>query len=191
MMGLISEFYRRRPGVVRSLHPTHPVLASGPKAEWIVADHESCLHPCGPGTPFEKLVTLDAKAVFFNCVFDNFTFFHNLEHLVRAELPFELYTDEPFEVDVIGRHGERATVRTYVFGPEALKRRRFPVFEREMRERSMIRKSTVGNSYVLAARLRDAVDCVRSMSAAGKYFYDLDGLAPGGRHDDRRLHGVQ
>jgi hypothetical protein len=29
------------------------------------------------------------------------------------------------------------------------------------------------------------------MSAAGKYFYDFDGLAPGGRHDDRRLHGVQ
>ena len=191
MMGLVSEFYRRRPGVLRSLHPTHPVLASGPKAEWIVADHESCLYPCGPSTPFEKLLTLDAKAVFFNCVFDNFTFFHNLEHLVRDELPFELYTDEPFDVQVIDRHGERRTVKTYVFGREALKRRRFPIFEREMRDRSMIRKSTVGNSYVLAARLRDAVECVRSMSAVGRYFYDLEGLVPGARRDDPRLHGVQ
>jgi aminoglycoside 3-N-acetyltransferase len=175
MMGLVSEFFRRRPNVVRSLHPTHPMLACGPKAEWICADHELSLYPCGPGTPFEKLVTLDAKTVFFNVPFVYFTFFHNLEHLVRSELPFALYTDKPFEVPVIDKSGDHRVVTTYVFTQDAIDRRRFPILEHEMRQRGMIRKSRVGNSYILSARVRDAIECVRAMSRAGRYFYEFDG----------------
>lgn len=177
MMGLVSEFFRRRPNVLRSLHPTHPMLACGPDAEWIVADHELCRYPCGPGTPFEKLVSLDAKAVFFNVPFDNFTFFHNLEHLVSSELPFELYTDEPFEVPVIDKSGESKTVTTFVFSLDAIRRRQFHVLEGEMRRRRMIRKGRVGNSYILSARLRDSIECVLDMSRRGRYFYDLGDAA--------------
>ena len=177
MMGLVSEFFRRRPNVLRSLHPTHPMLACGPDAEWIVADHELCRYPCGPGTPFEKLVSLDAKAVFFNVPFDNFTFFHNLEHLVSSELPFELYTDEPFEVPVIDKSGETITVTTFVFSLDAIRRRQFHVLEDEMRRRQMIRKRRVGNSYIYSTHLRDSIECVRDMSRKGRYFYDLEGVA--------------
>ena len=63
-MGLVSETFRRRPGVLRSLHPTHPVLACGAKAEWIVSGHENCLYPCGPGSPFEKLLDLKGRCFF-------------------------------------------------------------------------------------------------------------------------------
>ena len=177
MMGLVSEFFRRRPNVLRSLHPTHPMLACGPDAEWIVADHELCRYPCGPGTPFEKLASLDAKAVFFNVPFDNFTFFHNLEHLVSSELPFELYTDEPFEVPVIDKSGETKTVTTFVFSLDAIRRRQFHVLEDEMRRRRMIRKRRVGNSYVLSVRLSDSIECVLDMSRRGCYFYDLEDAA--------------
>lgn len=174
MMGLVTEFFRRRPGVLRSLHPTHPVLAFGPKAEWIVADHELCKFPCGPGSPFEKMVSLDTKAVFFNVPFVYFTFFHNLEHMVRMDLPFSLYTDEPFVVPVVDRLGEQKVVTTFVFSQEAISRRRFPILEGEMRRRAMIRKARVGNSYLLSARVADAVDCVRDMSRVGRYFYDFE-----------------
>ena len=44
---------------------------------------------------------------------------------------------------------------------------------------------------VAAGRYASVVEAMGAMSAAGRYFYDFDGLAPGGRHDDRRLHGVQ
>jgi aminoglycoside 3-N-acetyltransferase len=177
MMGLVSEFFRRRPNVLRSLHPTHPMLAFGPDADWIVADHELCRYPCGPGTPFEKLVSLDAKAVFFNVPFDNYTFFHNLEHLVSSELPFALYTNEPFEVPVIDKSGETKTVTTFVFSLDAIRRRKFHVLEDEMRRRRMIRKRRVGNSYILSARLRDSIECVLDMSRRGHYFYDLGDAA--------------
>jgi len=173
MMGLVSEYFRHRSGVLRSLHPTHPVLAYGPGAEAIVAGHEDCLYPCGPGTPFDKLADLDGKVTFFNVPFATFTFFHYLEHLVSPEMPFSLYTEQPFHVPVVDRHGERRTVTTYVFSPDAIRRRRFEVLERELRRRGLIRRARVGNSRIEMIRVRDAIDCAREMFARGQYFYDL------------------
>jgi aminoglycoside N3'-acetyltransferase len=139
-----------------------------------VKDHELCEHSCGPGSPFEKLTELDAKAVFFNVPFANFTYFHYLEHLVHLQLPFALYTEEPIVVSVIDRDGQRKEVSTYAFAPEAISRRRFETFEREMLARDMIHEQRIGNTYVLVVRLRDAVECVREMSVNGIYFYDLE-----------------
>jgi len=175
MMGLVSEYFRRRHDVLRSVHPTHPVLVRGPRASWFVDEHPACLHPCGPGSPFDRLLQADGQVVFFNVPFDTFTFFHYLEHLVSPQLPFALYTAEPFTVPVVDRDGAAATVTTYVFSPEAIARRRFPVLEAALRQRGLIREQRVGNSRLQAIRVRDAVECVMAMSRAGLYFYDLGG----------------
>jgi aminoglycoside 3-N-acetyltransferase len=137
MMGMVSELFRRRPGVMRSLSPTHPMLVHGPKAAWLIADHETCQHPCGPGSPFEKLVICDAKAVFFNTSFDAFTFFHYLEHLVSSEMQFSLYTDKPFQAQVVNAEGVHSIVPTYAFAVDAMRRRRFGVLEAELRRRGV------------------------------------------------------
>ncbi len=176
MMGLVSEMFRRRAGVLRSLHPTHPVLVAGPRAEWFVSGHEACLYPCGPGTPFEKLAAVDGKVVFFNVEFATFTFFHYLEHLVRPRMAFSLYTDEPFNVLVIDRSGESRTVTTFVFSPDAIRRRRFQVLEDELRRRKLIHHWRVGNTRLEAIRVRDAIACVNDMFDHGHYFYDVGGL---------------
>ena len=176
MMGLVSEYFRRRPDVVRSLHPTHPILVHGPQAEDIVAAHPACLFPCGPGSPFDRLLALDGKVVFFNVEFAVFTFFHYLEHLVSADLPFPLYTDRPIEVPVIDRAGDRATVTTHVYSREAIGRRRFVVLETELRRRHLITTRRIGNGEVESIRVRDAVACVEDMRRQGRYFYDLAGL---------------
>jgi aminoglycoside 3-N-acetyltransferase len=173
MMGLVSEYFRQRPDVVRSLHPTHPVLAWGAKAEWLVAGHEACRYPCGPGSPFEKLEQLDGKVVFYNVPFATFTFFHYLEHLVNPDMPFPLYTEEPFTVPVVDSKGEPSTVTTFVFSREAIRRRRFPVLEAELRRRRLIHERRIGSSRLAMIRVREAIACVREMFRRGQYFYDL------------------
>lgn len=178
MMGLISEYFRRRDGVMRSLHPTHPVLAHGPNAEALVTGHEDCLYPCGPGTPFERLADLDGKVIFFNVSFANFTFFHYLEHLVSPEMPFPLYTERPFTVPVVDQRGERRTVTTYAFSPDAIRRRRIEVLEREMRRRGLIGSGRVGNTRFEVVRVRDAIECTRDMLARGHYFYETEEVQP-------------
>jgi len=182
MMGLVSEFFRRRPDVRRSLHPTHPVLVHGPRAGWFVEAHPACRHPCGPDSPFDRLAAVDGKVVFFNVPFATYTFFHHLEHLVAPRLPFPLYTDEPFEVPVIDEEGRARTVTTHVFSAEAIRRRRFPVLEDALRKRGLIRAQRVGATRIQLVNVRDTIACVLEMAERGEFFYDLSDLpapAPG------------
>ncbi len=58
-MGLLSEAFRRTPGVLRSLHPTHSTCALGPRAEWLLRDHHLAADTHGPGTPFARMAEID------------------------------------------------------------------------------------------------------------------------------------
>lgn len=171
-MGLISEFFRRRSGVVRSLNPAHPMLAYGLKADWIVEGHERCVYSCGPGSPFDKALGLDANVVFFDTSLNSMTFFHWLEHHVQDQVEWLLYCETPFEVTVIDNLGLEKTIRTFAFSPEDIARRRDGVLHRELRTRNVIRNIRVGNTMILAARLRDIVTCVDDMTRRGVLFYD-------------------
>jgi aminoglycoside 3-N-acetyltransferase len=173
MMGLVSEFFRRRPDVIRSVHPTHPILAWGPDAKWFVEDHADCLYPCGPNTPFDRLAEVEGLVVFYNAPFGTFTFFHYLEHLVSTEVPFPVYTEAPFVVSVLDDRGEPRTVNTYAYSREAIRRRRPEVLENALRASGLLIERKVGNTRLLAVRVRDAIDCVKRLSRQGTYFYDL------------------
>lgn len=50
--GLLTELFRRRKGVRRSLHPVHSVIALGPQADELVAGHHLAKTSFGEGTPF-------------------------------------------------------------------------------------------------------------------------------------------
>ncbi len=172
-MGLISEFFRRRSGVLRSLSPAHPVLAYGPKASWIVAGHEDCQYSCGPGSPFDKAIELDAKVAFFDASFTTLTFFHWLEHHVQDGVDMPLYHEEPFDVPVIDHDGSERVITTYVYAPEIIAHRRFAVLEKALRNRGAITTLRVGNTKIEVARLQDIVRCVDDMTSRGEFFYDF------------------
>ena len=173
-MGLVSETFRRRPGVLRSLHPTHPVLAYGPKAEWIVSGHEDCLYPCGPGSPFEKLFELNGKVLFYGVTEMHFTFHHYLEDLVKDDLPFALYEDEPQIAKVIDREGCIRTVKTYIFTRDAIMRRRVNILFAELKRRGQMRKTRIGNTSMVLLEASDSVECTKDLARRGIYFYDLN-----------------
>lgn len=172
-MGMVSESFRKREGVLRSLNPAHPVLALGPKAEWIVADHDKCLYSCGPGSPFEKLHQLAGKIVVYHVRFPTITYVHYGEHFLEKMLPFPLYDAETFEVPSIDASGELKTVKTRPFSPEAVRRRR-PLMAVELLEKNgLIRSKRVGNSGVLAIEAKDSFDCFLRMTREGWAPFDL------------------
>jgi aminoglycoside 3-N-acetyltransferase len=172
-MGLISETFRRRAEVLRSLHPTHPILAQGKQAESIVAGHEECLYPCGPNSPFERLLKLDGKVLFFGVTEFHFTFHHYLEHLVSEDLPFPLYEKNAYVSEVIDNHGRLHSVKTYTFTKEAIRRRRVNVLFREMARRGQITRRKIGNTSVVLLKVADSVTCTMDLAHSGTYFYDL------------------
>ena len=83
-VGEISEVFRRRPGVLRSLHPVHSVAALGKYAAEITAGHENCPTGCGEGTPYLKLRDLGGKAMLLGVDMDRNTIMHSLEELIDA-----------------------------------------------------------------------------------------------------------
>lgn len=170
MMGLVTEMFRRKKGVLRSLHPTHPVLAYGKDSAWIVEGHEKCLFPCGPGTPFDKFRQLDGKILFLDVDFGAITFFHYVEDLTKDSLPFGVYNEKPFAVKVFDEHMAEHTVHTYAFNPD-IKRNAYKL-ETEMKARGLIHSAKVGNATLLLVTAKDVIACQTSMVESKKYPYD-------------------
>jgi aminoglycoside 3-N-acetyltransferase len=170
-MGIVSETFRRSPGVLRSLHPANPLLVRGPRAAWVVAGHEDCLYPCGPGSPFERLAQMDARVLFIDVSLHNFTFFHYLEQMVEDKLEFPLFRDDAMDVPVIDHDGRPGMVRTRVFSAEAIKRRRLGVLLDELDRQHLVRRRRVGNSRLAMLDVGDSIRVTQELLARGVVFY--------------------
>jgi len=182
MMGLVTEMFRRREGTLRSLHPTHPVLACGKDAEWLVAGHESCLYPCGAGSPFGKFRQLKGKLLFFDVPFRSITFFHYVEDVLKDRLPFAVYSDRLFSVPAVDANGGNRVIQTYVFNSDV--RRMAGKLEAEMTRQGKLRHGRVGNSRFIMATAEDVVACFTAMVEAGNLPYELGAGGGHGREQD-------
>jgi len=171
VVGLLSEVFRRRQGVLRSLNPLHPVLAHGKLAAWLVADHDKCAYSCGKGSPFERFLKLDGKFLFLDASYGTLTFMHYVEDYFRARLPVELYTSEPMVVRVRDTHGRELWLRQYCFGAESRARRHFAPIEAKLRAEDRMRDLRVGNSRLLGVRAQDVFDCAATLLEQGTGFY--------------------
>jgi aminoglycoside 3-N-acetyltransferase len=170
-VGLISEVFRRRGGVLRSENPLHPVLAAGPLAAWLVADHEKCAHSCGKGSPFERFLHLDGKFLFFDAPYSSLTFMHYVEDLFRDQLPVALYHATPATLRVRDRTGREMLVRQYFFSDEARARRNFGTVEAALVAKGLLRSKRVGNTRLLCVGARDLVDCAAGVVREGTGFF--------------------
>ncbi|MEH6814112.1 MAG: AAC(3) family N-acetyltransferase, partial [Motiliproteus sp.] len=90
-MGLLSEVFRRNKETVRSLSPTHPLLAWGTEADAFIAGHDQASSPFGPVSPFQKLLERDAKVLCIDAPFSTVTFTHFVEDRIANNLPYPLY----------------------------------------------------------------------------------------------------
>ena len=170
-VGLISEVFRRREGVLRSLNPLHPVLACGPLAAWLIADHEKCAYSCGKGSPFERFLNLDGMLLFFDAPYSSLTFMHYVEDRFRDQLPVELYDPQPVTLRIKEACGRERQVRQFVFSQAARARRHFAPIERALRREGMIQTLRIGNTRLLSVSARSVVDCAGLLIRQGAGFY--------------------
>ena len=171
MMGLVTELFRRREGTLRSLHPTHPVLAFGKDAAWLTADHDKCLFPCGAGSPFDKFRQLRGKILFFDVGFEAVTFFHYVEDVLKDRLPFPVYDEKLFSVQAVDAGGQTRTIQTYTFNKQIP--RRADKLEAEMVRQRKLRPGRIGNSRFILTSAEDVVTCQTAMVEARNYPYNL------------------
>lgn len=89
-VGYLCEFFRTRPGSLRSLHPTHSVCGVGPRAGEFLNAHRNSKTPVGEHSPFRKLRDADGQVLMLGCGLKPNTSMHGVEELVP---PPYLYGD--------------------------------------------------------------------------------------------------
>lgn len=93
-IGLLPETFRKMPGVLRSLHPTHSVCAIGAKAEELTGKHQMDNTPVGPNSPFRLLPGVGGKILMLGNVLRCCTFMHGMEEIAGAPYCLNDHTDE-------------------------------------------------------------------------------------------------
>ncbi len=112
-VGVIPETFRTQPGTVRSIHPTHSVCGVGPLAAGLLADHAADSTPCGPNSPFRRILELDAKIVMLGCGLRPNTTMHAIEEL--SPPPYLFGDDRAYTITPHDGRSYRKTYRTHGF----------------------------------------------------------------------------
>ncbi len=87
-VGIIPNLFLKRPGVVRSLHPTHSIAAYGPSAKEYIKGEENCNTSCTPGGCWDRLNTIHAKILLVGVTHIRNTYIHSIEE--RCHVPERL-----------------------------------------------------------------------------------------------------
>lgn len=109
-VGIIPNIFRTRPGVVRSLHPTHSIAAYGKTAEEFIKGEENATSPCTPGGCWDRLRAVDAKILLLGVTHGRNTFIHSVDEALGIK---DRLTDAPTRMHIVMPDGKRKDVDMY------------------------------------------------------------------------------
>lgn len=165
-MGLLPELARRQRGAARSLHPTHSVVALGPVAGELVAEHHRAPEPCGEHSPYYKIAERGGVVVGLGVDADVLTMVHCVDDILGERFPVATCRSGLYQARVLAA-AECQEVATLVRHPR-------------IRFRRMLRYL---NAHV------DAETC-RRFRIGGVPFYRVDAAALYGRMRELAERGV-
>jgi aminoglycoside 3-N-acetyltransferase len=146
LVGAVTERFLKRPGVIRSAHPSHSVAAFGPLAKELTDGHDHTIAPQGREGFWGKFVDAGGKVLLL-CKLTSNTLLHSAE--LWAGVPYP-----PGQLHYM-KNGKRIEVTTpgmpfhissFAAVHEALARKR------------MLYKTRLGNGTIYSMRARDAID---------------------------------
>ena len=109
-VGVLTEMFRKREGVFRTLHPTHSLAAVGADAEEFTSGEEKINTPCGHGGAYYKLWERDAQILLIGVNFTRNTYIHGIEEWDKAEGSI---SQEKADYYVINHQGNRLHTPQY------------------------------------------------------------------------------
>ncbi len=109
-VGIVPELFRKRPGVVRSLHPTHSMIVYGKGAEEYIKGEENRTTPCAPEGCWGRLREVKAKILLIGVTHARNTYIHSIEESYNVP---ERFTAEPVRFQVKLPEGDVKEVDMY------------------------------------------------------------------------------
>ncbi len=109
-VGILPNIFRKREGVVRSLHPTHSIAAYGNRAKEYIKGEENATTPCPPGGCWDRLRTENAKILLLGVTHIRNTYIHSIEEVF--DVP-ERLTEKPTDLQIVMPDGSMKQVAMY------------------------------------------------------------------------------
>jgi aminoglycoside 3-N-acetyltransferase len=144
VVGAITDYYWRQPGVVRSQHPSHSLASNGGVAAELCHGHEHSSTPCGAGTPYQRIVQGDSSVLMFGATLDAYTLFHTAED--EAQVPY-LYYPQQVTLRTQGADGVVRSVQ--MWRQEMSVTRRFAAMSDWLAERRLLVRRRLGLGELL------------------------------------------
>lgn len=91
-VGILSNLFMKREGVVRSLHPTHSVAAFGKDSKEFIKGEEEITTPCAVGGCYDRLRERNGKILLLGVNHIRNTFIHSVEEVLQVP---ERLTEKP------------------------------------------------------------------------------------------------
>jgi aminoglycoside 3-N-acetyltransferase len=99
-LGIIPEIFRQRPGVFRSINPTHCTAGIGKHAEKILDGHQFCNVSVGRNSPYDRLQQTNGKILLLGVTHKSNTTLHFVENTGGApSLSRELFDAVAIDAD--------------------------------------------------------------------------------------------
>jgi len=157
-MGKITEALRLRPGSIRSAHPTHSVVAWGPRAAMYVERHHLSRFPFGPQSPFWLLADYGGAILCLGTGIAKVTSHHVTEDKVD-NYPLRVYLPDIYRKTVFLSDGTLIDVETLVHDPSLApirmdsNKQHEMGFMDDMRKAGIVREGMIGQakSYLFDA----------------------------------------
>jgi aminoglycoside 3-N-acetyltransferase len=128
--GLLTEFARKQPAAVRSLHPTKSVCAIGPLARELTSTHQNSRYPYDACSPFYKLTEHQGKIVGLGVWTSRISFAYCVDDALKDDFPVPVYHDRVFAAPCIDYDGETQIVETYAHNMRVIDAHEGPNFFR-------------------------------------------------------------
>ncbi len=173
-VGILSELFRRREGVVRSYHPTHSVAAFGRDAAAFTAGEERTCTPCPRDGCYGRLYDRGATVLFIGCTLKCNTFLHGVEEWCST--PNRL-AKTPQIFTVIAPNGQKYTVRQYrhhTEPPEIDVSEHYDKMEPAFRAGGAVRYGRFGDARCIAADAVKMADITAPYLRANPRLFDDD-----------------
>lgn len=175
-MGKLTECLRLVPEARRSLHPSHSVVAVGPRAEELVRDHHRCRSPFGAESPFQRLIELDGKILCLGVELAYISSLHVPEERFAA-FPLAVYLEQPASARVRDHAGNERVVVTLVHDPDVSATRieknppLLAFLKAELRRRGILYEQPLGRATGTLVGARALELALEELAAGGVTIY--------------------
>jgi aminoglycoside 3-N-acetyltransferase len=173
-MGAVNEYIADLPNAKRSIHPTHSVVAVGPKADYYTSEHQLDDTPFGIHSPYYKLLKNRGKILLFGATLNNMTFLHVIEDIIVDLFPIKIYDKKIYNCKCIDDKGNEVIVKTLCHNALAGMRRDLTFTHDDLINKGIMRSYEIGESEV----------CLLNSFDFSKYYIEMlsNGLSIYGKY---------